>query len=488
MAGPPVYAPALVTFLGIGAGVARGRCPGVRLHRLGTAGSARGVPSLVPRLEYLCPPGQRRACDEHHQQRHDQQLRQPRRRDLHPRRRHGRLTPGSGCGPPGDRAGIRFRSSDLRAATDPPDRGDRRCHAGRRPAVQRGAGRGGESRPWSRRSPRGSRDHRICPAYLYTRAEDAGTGGRRACPPGARRSAGWRADAATRTAGSRPGSSGPPGPAERQPAPKRPPTCRIRDRPRPHHPAPPPTAAKTHTSRGRSVRSCACPRSTAPRPRAHAPPARAPPGGTSRRRPHPQQPRPQRTPPSSGGTRSPRASSGGTALPRRPMRRRKGTRGTRRAIRTLGSGRWPEPAYPNRARRLSSATARSAATTMMRAWPGAPASGADTCGRDHTGTRAPRRTRRGPPDRLRSSRIRRLPRPRRKIVACHPRLALVRRDVVVEGDQAARLEMAQRIAVPGAHQVTRQGGTQRVKITRQQRRAVSARAKHEGRVCSWCVR
>ncbi len=72
-AGPPVYAPALVTFIGFGAGVAVGAGIGASLQpgqcRLVSAGTARGLPSMVSREPELCAERQCHPChqrDQHH--------------------------------------------------------------------------------------------------------------------------------------------------------------------------------------------------------------------------------------------------------------------------------------------------------------------------------------------------------------------------------------------------------------------------------------
>ncbi len=79
---PPVYAPALVTFIGVGAGVAVGHRHRRRarrgLDRLGPAGPAGSLPSVVPRIGQLRPAGQHHPRLERdqrleRQQRHDHQ-------------------------------------------------------------------------------------------------------------------------------------------------------------------------------------------------------------------------------------------------------------------------------------------------------------------------------------------------------------------------------------------------------------------------------
>jgi hypothetical protein len=70
----PVYAPALVTFIGVGAGVALGAALAYgSIGWVPLAWPARTIPSLVSRLEQLRPSGERRQRDEHHHQHHDQQ-------------------------------------------------------------------------------------------------------------------------------------------------------------------------------------------------------------------------------------------------------------------------------------------------------------------------------------------------------------------------------------------------------------------------------
>ena len=67
----PVYAPALVTFFGVGAAVGVGIGAALAAGRIGwlPLGPREPYPSLVSRQRPLLPPGQRRARDQHH---HDQ--------------------------------------------------------------------------------------------------------------------------------------------------------------------------------------------------------------------------------------------------------------------------------------------------------------------------------------------------------------------------------------------------------------------------------
>ena len=140
VAGPPVYAPALVAFIGIGAGVALGAAL--------ASGSIGWVP-LGPRepfrpwyhcLRQLCPPGQRQPRYEHHQhheqQHHHQQFRQSRGRDVNSGCRDDGITSGASCRSTGYRPGVCGVTTHHRwAAAAASDSGNRRGYTSRRSAV-----------------------------------------------------------------------------------------------------------------------------------------------------------------------------------------------------------------------------------------------------------------------------------------------------------------------------------------------------------------